>query len=162
MSKMLVLFLSCVELFLLFDYMCFVVYLMNFVFGKVYKIMFDWLGFIYMQYFILIVLVEYDVLMVGSFGDKLFLELNMLIFIFKKFEVMGYVECQWDMQDECVVCVCVIKIGCKLCDCVVEMNVFVVVMIGFLFEDFVWVQKGIVVLCDMFIQLVDEDCQVQC
>lgn len=137
----------------LFEFLCFVIYLVNLVFGKVYKLIFDEFGFMYMQYIMIIVLWEQDNQIVGQFGEKLFFEFNMLMLILKKFEVMGYLEWYCDLFDECQVFVSLMKSGCCVCEKGFDMNF--VEVIGLKLDEFVKVQKVIVMLCGNLIWLIE-------
>lgn len=137
------------------DFMCFVIYFINFVYLWVYKFVLEQFGLIYLQYVIIICLWEEDNQMVKGLSEKFFLELSMMMLMLKCLEGMGYVCCECDSEDECSVCVLLIDVGCVIREKVFVYCEVMVKVVGLLLEEFCVLQKVIVNLCMNLMNVVE-------
>ncbi|MEA3099064.1 MarR family transcriptional regulator [Caballeronia mineralivorans] len=137
---------------MLSDFLCFAVYSANLAFGKAYKPILDELGLTYTQYVTIIALWEEDNQTVSGLGEKLFLESNTLTPMLKKLEAMGYLERQRDPEDERQVRVSLTKIGRRLREKALKMDLKEAT--GLAPDEFAKVQKAIVALRNNLINAV--------
>ena len=134
------------------DFLCFAVYSANLAFGKAYKPILEELGLTYTQYVTIIALWEEDNQTVSGLGEKLFLESNTLTPMLKKLEAMGYLERQRDPEDERQVRVSLTKIGRRLREKALKMDLTEAT--GLAPDEFAKVQKAIVTLRNNLIRSV--------
>ena len=121
-------------------------------FGKAYKPILEELGLTYTQYVTIIALWEQDNQTVSGLGEKLFLESNTLTPMLKKLEAMGYLERQRDPEDERQVRVSLTKIGRRLREKALKMDLTEAT--GLAPDEFAKVQKAIVTLRNNLINAV--------
>src|SRR5580698_10030669 len=126
------------------DFLCFAIYSANLAFGKAYKPILEELGLTYTQYITVIALWEEDHQTVSGLGEKLFLESNTLTPMLKKLEAMGYLERQRDPEDERQVRVSLTKVGRRLRERALTMDLTDAT--GLAPDEFAKVQKAIVTL----------------
>ena len=93
------------------EFMCFAVYAANSAFGRAYRPLLEGLGLTYPQYLVMVTLWAEDGQMVGSIGQKLFLESNTLTPLLKRLEAMGLVTRTRAAQDERQVLVHLTEVG---------------------------------------------------
>ena len=82
------------------DFLCFAVYSANLAMNRLNKPVLDALGLTYLQYIVLVVLMEQDDLTVSALGDKLFLDSSTLTPLLKRMEAMGHLTRHRDPEDE--------------------------------------------------------------
>ncbi len=85
------------------DFLCFSVYSTGLAFNRIYKPLLDKLGLTYVQYLVMVALMDRDAQSVSDLGDLLFLELNTLTPLLKRLEASGLLTRTRDPRDERVV-----------------------------------------------------------
>lgn len=84
-------------------FLCFTVYSTGLAFNRVYKPLLDKLGLTYVQYLVMVSLMDRNDQTVSELGDQLFLESNTLTPLLKRMEAAGLVTRTRDKKDERVV-----------------------------------------------------------
>ena len=82
------------------DFLCFAVYSANLAMNRLNKPVLDELGLTYLQYIVLVVLMEQDNQIVSALGEKLFLDSSTLTPLLKRMEAMGHLTRHRDPEDE--------------------------------------------------------------